>query len=136
MSGNGFRFRCTQAMWCCIPDTMMRTLNPDGSEQAWRFPGGSDGKESSHNAGDPGAIPGSGSSLEKEMTIHSSILAWRIPWTEETGRLQSTGLQTVRHDLATNASGQAWRRHYPPLFQMQMLRPRGAGTHVRPPSSQ
>ena len=36
--------------------------------------------------------------LEKEMTTHSSILAWRIPWTEEPGGLQSTGLQGVRHD--------------------------------------
>ena len=36
--------------------------------------------------------------LEKEMAIHSSILAWKIPWTEEPGRLQSMGLQRVRHD--------------------------------------
>ena len=36
--------------------------------------------------------------LEKEMATHSSILAWKIPWTEEPGRLQSTGLQRVRHD--------------------------------------
>ena len=36
--------------------------------------------------------------LEKEMAPHSSILAWRIPWTEEPGRLQSTGLQRVGHD--------------------------------------
>ena len=36
--------------------------------------------------------------LEKEMATHSSILAWRIPWTEEPGGLQSTGLQRVRHD--------------------------------------
>ena len=36
--------------------------------------------------------------LEKEMTTHSSILAWRIPWTEEPGRLQSTGWQRVRHN--------------------------------------
>ena len=36
--------------------------------------------------------------LEKGMTTHSSILAWRIPWTEEPGRLQSMGLQGVRHD--------------------------------------
>ena len=36
--------------------------------------------------------------LEKEMAIHSSILAWRIPWTEKRSRLQSTGLQRVRHD--------------------------------------
>ena len=36
--------------------------------------------------------------LEKEMATHSSILAWRIPWTEEPGRLQSMGLQRVKHD--------------------------------------
>ena len=36
--------------------------------------------------------------LEKEMAMHSSILAWRIPWREEPGGLQSTGSQRVRHD--------------------------------------
>ena len=36
--------------------------------------------------------------LEKGMATHSSILAWRIPWTDEPGRLQSMGLQRVRHD--------------------------------------
>ena len=36
--------------------------------------------------------------LEKEMTTHSDILAWRIPWTEEPGGLQSMWSQTVRHD--------------------------------------
>ena len=36
--------------------------------------------------------------LEKDMAIHSSILAWRIPWTEEPGGLQSTGSQRVRYD--------------------------------------
>jgi len=36
--------------------------------------------------------------LEKEMATHSSILAWRVPWKEEPGRLQSTGLQRVGHD--------------------------------------
>ena len=35
--------------------------------------------------------------LEKKMAMHSSILAWRIPWTEKTGRLQSMGSQRVRH---------------------------------------
>ena len=38
--------------------------------------------------------------LEEGMATHSSILAWRISWTEEPGRLQSTGSQRVRHDLA------------------------------------
>ena len=36
--------------------------------------------------------------LEKEMATHPSILAWRIPWTEEPSKLQSTGLQRVGHD--------------------------------------
>ena len=47
------------------------------------FPGGSDGKEFDCNAGDQGLISGSGRSLEKGMATHPSILAWRIPWTEE-----------------------------------------------------
>ena len=89
------------------------------------FPGGSDGKESACNAGDTvdvGLIPGLASlvaqrlkrlpamretrvqslgqedPLEKEMATHSSILAWRIPWMEEPGRLQSMGSQRVGHD--------------------------------------
>ena len=37
--------------------------------------------------------------LEKEMTIHFSTLAWKIPWTEKPDRLQSMGLQRVRHDF-------------------------------------
>ena len=36
--------------------------------------------------------------LEQEMATHSNIFAWKIPWTEEPGGLQSTGLQRVRHD--------------------------------------
>ena len=40
-------------------------------------------------------------SLEEEMAIHSSVLTWEIPWTEEPGGLQSMGSQRVRHDLAT-----------------------------------
>ena len=36
--------------------------------------------------------------LEKEMVTHSSILAWKVPWMEEPGRLQSMGSQRVRHD--------------------------------------
>ena len=39
--------------------------------------------------------------LEKEMAIHTSILAWRIPWTEEPGGLQLLGLQKVGYDLVT-----------------------------------
>ena len=39
-----------------------------------------------------------GDTLEEEMATHSSVLAWKIPWTAEPDRLQSTGLQKVRHD--------------------------------------
>ena len=40
--------------------------------------------------------------LAKEMAIHSSTLAWKVPWTEEPGRIQSMGLQRVGHDRATS----------------------------------
>ena len=49
---------------------------------------------------DAGSIPGLGSSLEEGMVHHSSILAWRIPWKEEPGGLQSIGSQRVEHDLS------------------------------------
>ena len=50
------------------------------------------------DAGDLGSIPGSGRSPEEEMATHSSTLAWKIPWTEEPGRLQSMQSQRVGHD--------------------------------------
>ena len=46
-------------------------------------------------------------SLENEMTTHSSILTWEIPWTEEPGGLQSMGLERVWHDLATKKQQQS-----------------------------
>ena len=42
--------------------------------------------------------------LEKEMATHSSALTWKIPWTEEPGRLQAVGLQTVGHNWVTSLS--------------------------------
>ena len=64
------------------------------------FPSGSDGKESARNAGDPDFIRSLGweDPLEKGMSTHSSILIWKIPWTGEPGRLQSTGSKRVRQD--------------------------------------
>ena len=53
------------------------------------FPGGSDSKESACNAGNWVQFTGWEDPLEKEMAPHSIILAWRIPWTEKYGRLQS-----------------------------------------------
>ena len=73
----------------------------------WGFPGGTRGKEPtcqcrrhetrvwSLDGEDP---------LEKGATTHSNILAWRIPWTEELGRLLSTGSQRLRHDWSDLAS--------------------------------
>ena len=48
--------------------------------------------------------------LEKEVAIHSSILAWRISWTEEPGWLQSMGSQRVGHEWATNTH--TWTRYH------------------------
>ena len=59
------------------------------------------GKNPPANAGDLrdlGSILGLGRSLEEGMATHSSILVWRIPWTEEPGGLQSIGLQRVGLD--------------------------------------
>ena len=58
------------------------------------FPSSSDSKASACNAGEPGQED----PLEKEMATYSNILAWRIPWTEEPGRLQSMGSQRVGHN--------------------------------------
>ena len=56
-------------------------------------------KELAYNAGDPGSIPGRKiPSQEKVMAPHFSTLAWKIPWTEEPGRLQSMGSRRAGHD--------------------------------------
>ena len=62
------------------------------------FPGGSDSEESACNEGDWVRSLGWEGPLEEGMATHSSILAWRIPWTEEPGGLESMGSQRVRHD--------------------------------------
>ena len=60
--------------------------------------GGSDCKESACSAGDLVQFLGWEDALEKEVATHSGTLAWRTPWTEETGGLQSMGSQSVRHN--------------------------------------
>ena len=92
----------------CHSESLTLTLLYCGKKH-WRFllesDGGSEVKVFACNAGDPGSIPGLGRSLgwedplEKEMAIYCSILAWRIPWREESGRLQSTGSQRVGGDF-------------------------------------
>ena len=59
------------------------------------------------------------SPTEKAMAPHSSTLAWKIPWTEEPGRLQSMGSRRVRHDWATSLSlftFMHWRRKWQPIL--------------------
>ena len=64
----------------------------------WDFPGASVDKESpafQETQADSGSVPRLGRKedpLEKEMAVHSSILAWRIPWTEDPGKLQCIGV--------------------------------------------
>ena len=86
------------------PDMEKRTHVSSGvkrPEDCVGFPGGSVVKK-------PPAMQetrvwslGQEDALEEEMATHSSILTWKIPWTEEPGKLQSMGLQTVRHNWAT-----------------------------------
>ena len=59
-------------------------------------------------AGDVGSSLGWEDPLEEGMATHCSVLAWRIPWTEEPGGLQSTGSQRVRHDSTTKSSPKTW----------------------------
>ena len=87
----------------------------------WGFPGGSVAqtvKESACNTGDQQEDP-----LEKGMATHSSILAWRIPWTEP-GGLQSMGSQRAGHDRATNTQhSKFYRKHkgFPISFSSRLL---------------
>ena len=60
--------------------------------------------------------------LEKGMTTHFNILAWRIPWTEETGGLQSTGSQRVRHVSRTNSVSQPMDCSPPDLIEADLTK--------------
>ena len=70
---------------------MEHTVHFIGSPFSGNFPGASDSQESACDVGDPGLIPGWEDPLEKGMATHSSILAWRVPCTEEPGGLQFMG---------------------------------------------
>ena len=72
-------------------------------------------------------------SLEKGMVTHFGILAWRIPWTDEPGRLQSMRSQRVGHDWATSLSlftFMHWRRKWPPIPVFLPGESRGRGSLV------
>ena len=72
--------------------------------------------------------------MEKEMATHSSILAWKIPWTEEPARLQSMGSQRVRHNWMTSLSlftFMHWRRKWQPTPVFLPRESQGRGSPVR-----
>ena len=85
----GLRIRCQSA------PILYPRLEPNSqlnlSVYIWGFPVGSDSKESAWNVRDLGSILGQGDPPEKGMATHSSILAWRIPWTEDPGGLELMG---------------------------------------------
>ena len=64
----------------------------------WGFPGGSEGKASACNVGNLGSSPGWGRSPGEGNATHTSILAWKTPWTEKPGGLQSMESQRVGHN--------------------------------------
>ena len=78
--------------------TLPETFDVKAYLHIYSFPGGSDSKYSTYNTGDPDSTLDWEDPLEKRMAIHSSILAWRIPWTGEPGGLQSMTSQRVGHD--------------------------------------
>ena len=79
-----------------MPIPVAETLTLAGElPSLWGFFGGSHDKETTCNAGDPGSIPGSGRAPGEGKATLSNILAWRIPWTEDSSRLQSLRSQRV-----------------------------------------
>ena len=94
----------SSCMWrvpSALPDSLLPVILCELSSNKG-FPGDSAGKESACTWGDLGSIPGSGRSPGVTQEMATSILAWRIPWTEEPGRLQYMVLQRVGHDRAIN----------------------------------
>ena len=94
--------------YSCLENSMDCVVH--GDAKSWTqmsdfhtHPSGSVVKESICNVeeGHTGLIPGQEDPLKEEMVTHCNILAWKIPWTEEPGSLQSMGLQRVRYDWAT-----------------------------------
>ena len=99
----GLGLACENGLWSNFScGAGAEVLSTEGARETIQkkkdFPGGSDGKASACMQETPVRSLGWEDSLEKEMATHSSILAWRSPWTEESGRLQSMGSQRVGHD--------------------------------------
>ena len=93
--GGGYQVPCIIAkLW----NIMSQTLSKGLTYINLVLPGSSDGKESiCLQFKRPGFNLGWEDPLEEEMATHSCILAWEIPWTEDTGRLQSMGQQRIRY---------------------------------------
>ena len=85
-------------MLCFLGVGKIFLSNYDSNLVKLDFPGGSEVKASASKQETRVRSLGREDPLENEMATHSSILAWRIPWTEEPGGLQSLGLQRVGHD--------------------------------------
>ena len=85
----------------CVNDLKDTTVRSSQRHQKLRFPGGSAVKSPPASTGDLGSVPGSGRSPGGGHGSHSSILAWRIPQTEEPGGLQAMASQRARHNLST-----------------------------------
>ena len=115
-SGSSQFMYCWSLAWGLLSTTLV----------TWGFTGGSDGKASAHMRETRVWSLGWEDPLEKEMAPHSSILAWRIPWTEEPGGLQSMGSQRVRHIWAISLSLMPSSYcYYYFVFVMENDKPRG-----------
>ena len=102
---------CKQVLWVTSGHSWV--LHREDYFRPWYchmggFPGGSDSKESAHNAGDPGLIPGLRRSPGEGNGYPFHILAWRISWTEEPGGLQLMGLQRVDMNEQPTLSLSLW----------------------------
>ena len=102
--------------WCAAVHGVEKSWTPlsNRTRAVEGLPGGSVVRNLPANAGDPGSILGLGRPLEKGMATNSSILAWRIPRTEEPGGLQSTGFTKSRTRLSpetTITNQQGYRGH-------------------------
>ena len=95
--GKSAAVRRAETCAACPPSSSSPTDTREGSSTK-DFPGGSDGKASAYRAGDLGRED----PLEEEMAPHSSTLAWKIPWTEEPGGLQSVRSQRVGQGRVTS----------------------------------
>ena len=95
---------CSSITWVSLFKVIVKSYFNDNKCLRHLRSFGSDGKASAYNTETRVRSLGPEAPLEKEMATHSSTLAWKIPWTEESDRLQPMGSQKVGHDWATSLS--------------------------------